>query len=238
MSVATRNKELLIESASRAFDGVLVSLRFHRPSRSLTYTRRFPAAHQELRLAFDSSPRYAPDSSMHLLPAVNVSMPEVGEIASGMVGGNASLLGNAPGLMAAHQIQNLAPPGQYPRWLVSDATTCQRSLQSIAECFTRWAEPFLQDYSSPDSLLRQYEAGDQRPIQSHSYFIRVAACYLERGKRELAAGVLDRHLGKPGLRKMYARAFQFIAEPDAPPNGGPSMQLGNSGITEGPPSVS
>jgi hypothetical protein len=28
------------------------------------------------------------------------------------------------------------------------------------------------------------------------------------------------------------------AEPDAPPNGGPATQLGNSGVTEGPPSVS
>jgi hypothetical protein len=28
------------------------------------------------------------------------------------------------------------------------------------------------------------------------------------------------------------------AEPDAPPNGGPAAQLGNSGVTEGPPSVS
>ena len=28
------------------------------------------------------------------------------------------------------------------------------------------------------------------------------------------------------------------AEPGAPPNGGPATQLGNSGVTEGPPSVS
>ena len=29
-----------------------------------------------------------------------------------------------------------------------------------------------------------------------------------------------------------------IAEPSAPPNDGPATQLGNSGVTEGPPSVS
>jgi hypothetical protein len=28
------------------------------------------------------------------------------------------------------------------------------------------------------------------------------------------------------------------AEPDAPPNGGPGTRLGNSGVAEGPPSVS
>jgi hypothetical protein len=32
--------------------------------------------------------------------------------------------------------------------------------------------------------------------------------------------------------------FRNCAEPDAAPNGGPATQLGNSGVTEGPPSVS
>ena len=38
------------------------------------------------------------------------------------------------------------------------------------------------------------------------------------------------------LRAEYDRVH--IAQPCAPPNGGPTTQLGNSGATEGPPSVS
>ena len=34
------------------------------------------------------------------------------------------------------------------------------------------------------------------------------------------------------------RALKRIAEPGAAPNGGPATQLGDSGVTEGPPSVS
>jgi len=34
------------------------------------------------------------------------------------------------------------------------------------------------------------------------------------------------------------RPYERIAEPRAVPNGGPTRQLGNSGVTEGPPSVS
>jgi hypothetical protein len=34
------------------------------------------------------------------------------------------------------------------------------------------------------------------------------------------------------------RTIKPIAEPDAPPNGGPATPIGNSGATEGPPSVS
>ncbi|MBE7504419.1 MAG: hypothetical protein HS113_29835 [Verrucomicrobiales bacterium] len=37
---------------------------------------------------------------------------------------------------------------------------------------------------------------------------------------------------------MIAVLKRHIAEPDAAPNGGPATQLGNSGVTEGPPSVS
>jgi hypothetical protein len=38
--------------------------------------------------------------------------------------------------------------------------------------------------------------------------------------------------------KMETRAGSSIAQPCAAPNGGPATQLGNSGVSEGPPSVS
>jgi hypothetical protein len=42
-----------------------------------------------------------------------------------------------------------------------------------------------------------------------------------------------------GFGRMASRFYQRRrAEPCAPPNGGPATQLGNSGIPEGPPSVS
>jgi hypothetical protein len=42
-------------------------------------------------------------------------------------------------------------------------------------------------------------------------------------------------LGYLGLRKLTSKS---IAEPSAPPNGGPVVPFGNSGAAEGPPSVS
>jgi len=38
--------------------------------------------------------------------------------------------------------------------------------------------------------------------------------------------------------KGLAEEMSRRAEPGAPPNGGPAKQLGHSGVTEGPPSVS
>jgi hypothetical protein len=40
------------------------------------------------------------------------------------------------------------------------------------------------------------------------------------------------------LRRRWMRPGRTITEPCAAPNGGPATQLGNSGVTEGPPSVS
>lgn len=39
-------------------------------------------------------------------------------------------------------------------------------------------------------------------------------------------------------RKILKSYEETIAEPGAPPNGGPAAPVGNSGVTEGPPSVS
>jgi hypothetical protein len=45
-------------------------------------------------------------------------------------------------------------------------------------------------------------------------------------------GVVQQQAGR------ISRRMKKIAEPCAAPNGGPATQLGNSGVTEGPPSVS
>jgi hypothetical protein len=41
-----------------------------------------------------------------------------------------------------------------------------------------------------------------------------------------------------GRHRSVGGWLQEIAEPSAAPNGGPATRLGNSGVTEGPPSVS
>ncbi len=41
----------------------------------------------------------------------------------------------------------------------------------------------------------------------------------------------------PAIR-FWAQKVSIVAQPGAAPNGGPAKRLGNSGVTEGPPSVS
>jgi len=53
----------------------------------------------------------------------------------------------------------------------------------------------------------------------------------------IVAGVAIIHISRR-LWSRRERPRSGTAEPSAPPNGGPATQLGNSGVTEGPPSVS
>jgi hypothetical protein len=60
---------------------------------------------------------------------------------------------------------------------------------------------------------------------------------------DLAKWYADRAPGKKvgevvSLKCLDCWKASESAEPDAPPNGGPATRLGNSGVTEGPPSVS
>ena len=209
MSVAKENTELLLKLAPEILDPVLIPFNFRRPQRSLAYTRSFSDAKQVLALHFDNSPRYAQQTKMHLLPAVCVKMPEVARQAFEMTG-DTFLFGKTE-IVISHQMQNLAPKSEHERWFVSDAVSCQIALREIAAFFPRWAEPFLRDYTSPDDLIRQYELGDTRPFQTDQLFVFIAACYLLRGQKSEAGLVLEKHLGKPGLKRKYAKAFDFVA---------------------------
>ena len=207
--IAKQNKELLLGCAPEVLDPVLIPLGFRRPRRGLVYSREFSGTNHELILSFDSSPRYAPTAKMHLVPGVSIKMPAVVRTALQMTGDEFRF--GSSDVVIGHQMQNLAPNCDQRRWFVSDATSCRLALGEVATFFSQWVEPFLRDYTSPDDLLRQYEAGDKRPIQQHNFFVFVAACYFLRGRKDRASQVLEKHLGKPGLRKIYARAFDSVA---------------------------
>ena len=76
---------------------------------------------------------------------------------------------------------------------------------------------------------------------------RLAAVHEARGNRQAAARYyreaaefMRGHEGfdEQSIVHMIHSAEEMEAEPGAPPNGGPAAPLGNSGVTEGPPSVS
>jgi hypothetical protein len=73
-----------------------------------------------------------------------------------------------------------------------------------------------------------------RPVFEHVPFSRLGAVIPDGLQRGLA--ILDALTEHAIVRK--GRKFGRSAEPGASPSGGPATRLGNSAVTEGPPSVS
>jgi len=76
---------------------------------------------------------------------------------------------------------------------------------------------------------------------------RLAVLHQARGNRSEAAQCyreavefMRSHQGfdEQSIAHMIQSAADMEAEPSAPPNDGPTSRLGNSGVSEGPPSVS
>ena len=80
------------------------------------------------------------------------------------------------------------------------------------------------------------------PWRSQPEFVQVVRDLKDRALNEIAQTTDDfeRVRAERDVYKCYA-GFEYqlsAAEPIASPNGGPATRLGNSGVTEGPPSVS
>jgi hypothetical protein len=208
MPVVSENTEMLLTCAPEVLDPVLISFGFRRAQRSLVYARDFPEAKQELSLTYDSSPRYGLGAKIHLHPTFQIRMPEIAVEALQMTEDPCRF--GTGDVIIGWPVDFLAPRSEHQRWFVSDAASCRLALEDIAAIFHQWVEPFLRDYTSPNELLRQYEAGDKRLVQPSHFFVFIAACYRRLGQSDKAAQVLARHLGKPGLRKVYAKAFDSV----------------------------
>jgi hypothetical protein len=67
---------------------------------------------------------------------------------------------------------------------------------------------------------------------------RVAGVLVETAKRSVSALIREALKAEIAGRAAKKDKEQDRGQPDAAPNGGSATQLGNSGVTEGPPSVS
>jgi hypothetical protein len=71
--------------------------------------------------------------------------------------------------------------------------------------------PFLDTYSSPEDVCRSYTQRDPRVLSDLEHVFRVVAALLVLGKKPDAMEVMERHFGKLGPRRRYAKVFDNIA---------------------------
>ena len=110
---------------------------------------------------------------------------------------------------------------------------------------TIWPKPMVFHVPAmPDTMKRlavMTESCAYPELAIHFHVYREQSVLLEWHDAFTEPMLLSGELPEPKVRAFAERlrmSYKKGVEPSAPPNGGPAMRLGNSGATEGPPSVS
>ena len=201
---------VLTGALSERLDDFLATEGFRRRKNSLKYSRSVLRAKQYIELAFQFRPTYEPDAVAHILPVLTVKIPEVNAIAIEMVAGDSWLLANAPELTIRQPIDMAAPKEHHTRWFFSDENSGRDAVCAIREFIACWGLPFLNDFTSPESITTALENDDSRLLKQQHWYIYAAAAYLAEGKRDAARDLLSAKFDSPGLKEKFHRAFEIV----------------------------
>lgn len=197
------------------FDSVLRRAGFTRRIGSLIYCRQQGEIDQKLKLLFDVNPNYEPTALAHVLPQVVLESTSLGEFVQQMVDGDPNLAGssNSSAIMMRHQLQNIAPmehQSHATRWFIHNEVEVPPTLKQIGTFVQDWAIPFLDKYRDFSSLIQGYESGDSYLRGDRRFYLYIAAAYVQLCDPAKAIGVLEDVFGRPGSRRQYARAFEYV----------------------------
>jgi hypothetical protein len=201
--------DLVEAMLTQSLDSPLKAFGFARRKRSTVYLRQREEARQSIDVAYDAAPTYAPRADAHLLPALRILLPRVTAVAQQMVGDDRDVLGTAAATLF-EPIDFVAPQKETPRWLPAGIEDFLKTGDEINAFIQIWVLPFLDEYASTEAFVNGYEKDDARLLLTQSSYLDVTAAYVVLERIDDAARVLEKHLGKPGLRKQYASAFAYI----------------------------
>jgi len=183
---------------------------FKRGDNSLDYIRGCEGGEQLLQMHFTFRPTLDSRADLHLHPTLRLQFPEVNRIASEMVGGQLGAIGTTD-ITFAQPLEFAVPKACRVNWLTygqeDDYVLSVRSIQGYIE---KWIIPFLDEYTSINSLANYFETKDERiPAQRH-FYVFVAAAYILLSQPAKAMEVLESKFGKAGPRRDYAKAFEYV----------------------------
>ncbi len=214
---ATRKdvKEMLSACLVTDMDGFMRDHGFGRRGSSLRYFRKLDEGTQVFCFHFDLNPRYAPGAVAHLLPMVDVTLPELNTEVLRMVGDDLHLIVSMKATFQ-QQIQNAAPREarlalHATPWYVFDHESAHRCIEWIREFAAQWTVPFLDTYATAAALAEGYERDNECLRLDSRLLLIVAAAYTLSGQPAKAMQVLEGRFSKPGLRWQYAKPFEYVS---------------------------
>ena len=202
--------DILCRVLAAELDPYLSAKGFARDSDSLQYIRSCEAGEQVLKTDFVYKPTLDSRADAHIYPEILLKFPEVNRIASEMVGGQHGVIGTGD-ITLWQPLDFVVPKDCRVRWFTygreEDYVLCVRSIQGYIE---KWIIPFLNDYTTIDSIAKFYENKDERIHPQRHFYIYVAAAYILLGQPAMAMEVLETKFGKAGPRREYAKAFEYV----------------------------
>ncbi len=210
MTTATSLKIRLLDSLASVIDGSLSEVGFLRQKSSLTYIRVLEDSEHHITFVMDCYPKYQPGAEAHIHPKLQLRMRKVSDLALDLVKGDRRLLADAPEILVNQPIEFTAPKDEHERWFATGSEQFQAVCEAIKGFLFRWVLPFLSEVSTPQDLVKLYEANDGRLMKQKHWYIFVAAAYQASAMPEKAREVVQQHFSRPGLRKRYAGLFESL----------------------------
>lgn len=202
-------KQWLLSMLNEKIDPLCDTQNLKRSKNSTVYKRNIQSATQYIEMNMFVKPKYAPDSIAHIYPWVKIEIPEVNVHANNMVK-DKILLANTPQITIRQPIDTLLPKEYQSRWLISGEKETIELGNEIWEVFSKWVFVFLDDYDSAEGIVRGYEKQDKRPLLSEKWILYITASYIAIGNIEKAEQTLNDNFSRPGLRKKYESAFEYV----------------------------
>jgi hypothetical protein len=140
-----------------------------------------------------------------------LKFPEVNRVASELVGGNTSLIGGSPDITLAQPMDFVVPKNAHVYWFTygqkDDYVLCVRSIKGYID---KWVVPFLNEYTTVNSLANYFETRDVRiPAQRH-FYIYLTAAFILLEQPTNALNVLETKFGRSSARREYSKAFDYV----------------------------
>lgn len=198
-------KRILNGMMEEYIDGVLESNGFKRRKNSFIYSRKIGITKQKIEMISFFHPSYHPGASAHVYPWLTIHFPEISEVAVQMV--EEELIDNWKDITIRQPIQIYT---NSERWILMDEIGVKSLAEDIEMFISEHTIPLLDDLRCVDDFIKLYEAQDKRLIMDDKRYLYIVSAYILQKDYINAQKVLELRFGKPGLRKRYASAFNYL----------------------------
>lgn len=198
-------KRILNGMMEEYIDEVLESNGFKRRKNSFIYSRKIGITKQKIEMISFSHPSYHPGALAHVYPWLTIHFPDISEVAVQMV--EEELIDNWKDITIRQPIQIYT---NSERWILMDEIGVKSLAEDIEMFISEHTIPLLDDLRCVDDFIKFYEAQDKRLIMDDKRYLYIVSAYILQKDYINAQKVLELRFGKPGLRKRYASAFNYL----------------------------